>query len=160
MLPLSWRSPDGSNVVVFSEHAARTMTAYIQATDTANEAGGVLIGFRRLPHLEVVDVTFPRKGDVCSRISFLRRSPQHKKSVVTNWRNSGGYLDHIGEWHTHPEDRATPSHIDRAAWTAGGKNLPFLEVILGRQEAWVSVLTADGMVRLYPINDTAQQVHE
>lgn len=126
------------------------------------EAGGILLGLRRGPHLEVVAATQPMRGDKRTRTSFLRRDPEHFRIAEKIWRNSGGTIGYIGEWHTHPEPRPTPSGIDTSQW----RRILFAEqqqtvfIIVGTEAWYVSKGTpspqahhaATGWVELNPID--------
>jgi len=37
---------------------------------------------------------------------------------MKKWRASGGTLDYVGEWHTHPEQQPVPSRLDLEQWLA------------------------------------------
>jgi integrative and conjugative element protein (TIGR02256 family) len=51
-------------------------------------------------------------------------------------------MDYLGEWHTHPEDRAAPSSLDLKEWRKIHEHraMPMLFVILGwSSRAWIGV---------------------
>ena len=86
----------------------------LKSTDT--EAGGILLGLRRDDHLHVTGLTTPRPADKRSRTSFQRKDKFHQARALAAWRESGGVVDYIGEWHSHPERHPLPSSIDTREW--------------------------------------------
>ena len=36
-----------------------------------------------------------------------------QRIINKKWHESNGIENYLGEWHSHPENRPTPSHIDR-----------------------------------------------
>lgn len=80
------------------------------------EAGGLLLGLRRGPHIEISRITIPLQGDIRTRTSFHRRDLGHFKLADRLWMDSQQTVGFIGEWHTHPEPLPTPSSIDTSEW--------------------------------------------
>ncbi|MGE4069825.1 MAG: Mov34/MPN/PAD-1 family protein [Lysobacterales bacterium] len=106
-----------------------------QYESSSPEAGGILLGFRRGIHLHVVDLTTPQSCDTRSRMRFHRETEGHQQIALAHWSASGGYMDYLGEWHTHPERRPTPSMIDRKEWKAIiiNRTTPMLFLVLGTE---------------------------
>lgn len=56
---------------------------------------------------------------------------------------------YIGEWHTHPQEVPSPSHIDLDEWetlaTSRADRRPLFAVVVGRQNLHVELMHADGM---------------
>ena len=80
------------------------------------EAGGILIGFRRPPHLHIIACTTPMKRDKRSRLGFNRLDPGHMATARQYWKCTSGQAYYLGDWHTHPEDNPAPSFIDKLGW--------------------------------------------
>lgn len=88
-----------------------------QQTELQNlEAGGLLLGLRRGPHIEVVRITSPLPEDIRTRTSFHRRDRGHFELADRVWMDSQYTVGYVGEWHTHPEPLPIPSAIDKAEW--------------------------------------------
>ena len=80
------------------------------------EAGGLMLGFRKGAFLHVTHITTPSAWDRQSRTSFFRSKKAHRLRAMRLWRTSGGLIDWIGEWHSHPRFKTDPSGIDRRNW--------------------------------------------
>jgi integrative and conjugative element protein (TIGR02256 family) len=73
------------------------------------EAGGLLFARFDLPRIEVCEATGPRPTDRRSRYSYW--PDEEAERIEIEARFSRG-LHFVGCWHAHPEDVASPSHID------------------------------------------------
>ncbi|MEW8460681.1 MAG: Mov34/MPN/PAD-1 family protein [Candidatus Thiodiazotropha endolucinida] len=104
-----------SGYVLFEENVIQKLNRYRQSPGLL-EAGGILIGYRRPPHLHVVSITLPMKRDQRSAINFLRKDPRHSFIAKSWWCNSSEEVYYLGEWHTHPQDYPSPSFIDKRGW--------------------------------------------
>lgn len=134
--------------------AIHKMLAFRQDTLAKREAGGILVGFRRKPHLEIVDVTTPAFLDKRSRMGFDRRDGNHQRFARKCWKQSNGYIDYLGEWHTHPERYPRPSPLDleeSATKAAEFPRGPILEVMVGTQDTWVGVVSRSRTEVLVPV---------
>ena len=112
-----------------------------QSHPQANESAGVLLGYRRGPHIHVVQATLPAPDDVRSRFGFWRRDRSHQQIATREWRRSGRTKDYVGEWHTHPESTPSPSSTDISEWHSlcGISKEPLIFVILGTASNWYGV---------------------
>jgi integrative and conjugative element protein (TIGR02256 family) len=98
--------------VLMAERVERAMSAFVTENEITLEAGGILIGSYRGPHIEISDCTTPLSGDIRKPYLFDRRDPGHQAAALRAWRASGKTATFIGEWHTHPQDDPAPSGID------------------------------------------------
>lgn len=99
------------------------------------EAGGILIGFCRPPHLHIIACTTPMKHDKRSRFGFSRIDPGHMTTAHRYWKHTNGQAYYLGDWHTHPEENPTPSFIDKLGWKKmkkSGSGQDVIFVIVGR----------------------------
>ncbi|WP_374406290.1 Mov34/MPN/PAD-1 family protein [Pelagerythrobacter sp.] len=80
------------------------------------EAGGLILGTRKDGALHVVDITMPGTWDRHTRSSFYRSKKGHRYRALRLWRQSGGTIDWIGDWHSHPGFDTQPSGKDRRNW--------------------------------------------
>lgn len=110
-----------------------------QDAEDKPEAGGILLGFRRGPHLHIVEATEPTHHDRRWRTGFERSAEPHQQIALRYWRDSGGRTDYLGEWHTHPQATPSPSGIDVAAWRrihGRHPNRSFVFLIAGNAQHW------------------------
>lgn len=122
--------------VVVPAEVVRTIESY---AGDKTEAGGILLGRYRPPHIEIVGCSEPMTADVRSFSSFDRRDPGHHLHALSCWRRSQGTTTFVGEWHTHPEERPSPSLVDLQAWEEALKNagaLPMAFIIRGYRCWW------------------------
>ncbi|SFQ82188.1 integrative and conjugative element protein, VC0181 family [Hymenobacter arizonensis] len=115
--PLVYQLSDGRRIKLTAEVVARLQRHAQHAPDAA-EAGGVLLGryLSDSDDLVVDDITEPLPGDKRGRYFFHRAQKNHQQAIEQAWRASNGTRTYLGEWHTHPEARPTPSCIDTCDW--------------------------------------------
>lgn len=127
--------------VLFEPGVLSAINPFRQRSSKTSEAGGVLIGYRRADHLHIVEATVPGPRDAGTRVSFRRDDLSHQRRASACWQDSHGYLDYLGEWHTHPEMSPSPSGTDLRAWQEVVARRPaevFVFAILGIEDGmWV-----------------------
>lgn len=150
--PILLRRPDDDGFVLVEERVLQTFARHRQLHWNAPESGGILLGYRRGRHLHVTQATVPLDNDRASRTLFFRSADQHQRTALARWRESGGTMDYLGEWHTHPELDPSPSTIDTRGWERilNAREEPMLFVIAGTQNIlWIGLGSAEG---LYPMS--------
>jgi len=134
-------NPETNGFILIEEAVLRKMDKYRQQSIRSKEAGGIMLGFRRGPHLEIIDITLPFPLDIRKRAFFYRCDPLHDKYANKLWKKSENTIDYLGEWHTHPELVPIPSVLDKSEWkkvTASQKSeMAFL--ILGINSIWLGI---------------------
>lgn len=80
------------------------------------EAGGLVLGLRKGRYLHVTEITRPLPWDRQSSMRFQRSPKGHRIAALRRWRKSGGKMDWVGEWHSHPGSSLSPSPIDARNW--------------------------------------------
>lgn len=119
------------------------------------EAGGILLGYRRDPHIEVIKVTFPSNRDIRRPLAFTRQSASHQRVAELMWRNSGRLVDYVGEWHTHPEPHPLPSRLDRSELCRRSYQYysePLVELIIGSSSVYAALAAREKYVHLAPVS--------
>jgi len=101
-----WICPDAQMLIL----------EYTQTGFNSKEAGGILLGHRRGPHIEVLEASAPMRKDIRRLNSFERKDCWHQSLSDKQWELSGGTILYLGEWHTHPVNIPEPSTIDRHEW--------------------------------------------
>jgi integrative and conjugative element protein (TIGR02256 family) len=103
-------------LVTIADAVARDIMRFTELPEARREAGGVLLGRYRGPHIEILGCTTPMAEDLRTRFGFVRQDKAHQKAAIKEWQESRGSINFVGEWHTHPESHPTPSWVDRRSW--------------------------------------------
>lgn len=109
---------DNNRTIKISSTVLESIFKYIQKTDKALEAGGILLGRedKETNNLIIDSCTPPFPNDKRSKYSFYRIDKKHiVEYEKLNSNNENIYL-YIGEWHTHPELEPSFSKIDYNNW--------------------------------------------
>lgn len=145
-----WQNPWVLDSKILMEpEPAEAINRYRQDHHSKAEAGGILLGYRREGHVHVTVATVPQPSDQRRRFWFSRSSKYHQQLALRNWEASVGAMDYLGEWHTHPEDRPTPSSLDLSEWQKIyiARPNPMMFIILGWSgELWVG-MSGSGYVK-------------
>jgi integrative and conjugative element protein (TIGR02256 family) len=130
-------------LILVSERVERAMGVFVTDAQITLEAGGILIGSYRGPHIEISDCTTPLSADIRQAHLFDRRDPGHQACALRAWRASGKTATFVGEWHTHPQDDPAPSGIDLRGWKTLLERTvdPLVFLIAGRQSLWCGLAT-------------------
>ncbi|MER9915004.1 Mov34/MPN/PAD-1 family protein [Mesorhizobium sp. M0050] len=96
--------------LAFSDSVLEHFNQHRQTRFWHKEAGGLLFARFQLPVIDIGVATGPRRGDRQTRYSYRpdERAEQREINDMFSRR-----LHFVGCWHTHPEDIASPSCIDR-----------------------------------------------
>jgi integrative and conjugative element protein (TIGR02256 family) len=78
------------------------------------ETGGILLG-RRYPGLfHVTHVVGPGPDARHDRTSFIPDRDWQYEQIDVLYNQCSGYLEYLGDWHTHPQGTLSPSETDLA----------------------------------------------
>lgn len=126
--------------IKLTDQCVSLMNSYRQDDSSKYEAGGVLIGRLIVSSKNIVvdKITTPLPEDIQSR-NYFKRSIRHQRIIEKEWNESNGTSHYLGEWHTHPENRPTPSSKDIKSWKEQLKTAIFSSrflyfVIIGIEE--------------------------
>lgn len=132
----------GKSAILITHDVLRNVIADAAKYAGRKERGGILLGFRRGPHLDIDEATLPTRWDRGSLFSFRRSSRGHQAAALRRWQRSQQTADWLGEWHSHPESHPTPSSIDLATWREiaryRGDAMVFL--IIGYDGLWLGLV--------------------
>jgi integrative and conjugative element protein (TIGR02256 family) len=121
---------------------------YIQIAPHAPESSDLLLGSLPGNNLLVVEATGPTIFDNRLRYLFERMPFGHKTLSERRWRQSGGTVRYLAEWHTHPQDYRAPLQLDRDEWLALAKRRvderPMLAVVVGRKMLHIELVSRLG----------------
>ncbi|MCJ2124574.1 Mov34/MPN/PAD-1 family protein [Methylobacterium sp. J-077] len=136
--------------VRITAEALTTFAGHRQKRCYHREAGGQLFGSIRPSIWTVLEATGPRKGDRRGRYGFWPDRASEQRDIHSFHARG---LEYLGDWHTHPEDRPTPSGKDMTSIASivreSTHHLPgFLLCIVGRLSfpdgLWLSLHTRRG----------------
>ena len=102
------------------------------------ETGGVLVGWRDGEDRIVVDAIGPGPLALHGRHAFM---PDHRWQLAQlrqAFQQSGGDLDYLGDWHTHPGGIAQMSEIDRGTLNRLAGRVPraLMMIAAGGEDTW------------------------
>lgn len=127
---------------------------YILPPLNANESGGVLLGYIYGDHDRIVKTSNPSVYDSWSPLTFNRSKDYAQKQINRCWQKSGGYMNYLGEWHTHPEKNPTPSSQDKSMIKDIVKHnkmqidYAYLIIVGSNLDLWIGKQTKKGLVVL------------
>lgn len=98
-----------SQLLVFTDPVIEHFERHRQRKWWHREAGGQLFARFKLPHIEIVEATGPRRTDWRTRYSYRPNRRAEQREIAL--RHERG-LHFVGDWHTHPEDVPSPSFED------------------------------------------------
>lgn len=140
--------------ILFEPTVASALAKHRQIQSTDCEAGGILLGLRRGDHIHCTDYTEPGPIDRRSRNAFYRDQRHHQDKALELWHGSGGLIDYLGEWHTHPQMHPIPSSTDLREWQVllHRYSGPLLFAVQGTSEAlWVGLGQGSVVTQLAPV---------
>lgn len=131
----------GAPVILIAHEVLERITADAARYAGKKERGGIFIGLRRGPHVQIADVTLPMRWDFGTLISFQRSARGHQDAALKRWRESEHTMDWVGEWHSHPESDPNPSSIDLHSWNriVRDRAAPMVFLIVGFTARWVGL---------------------
>jgi len=142
--------------VLIEPNVVQHLMAHRQLGNTSPEVGGQLFGTFEKDRVRVILATGPRDADRKSRFSFFpnrnKENAEIKKSFETG-------LHYVGDWHTHPERKPSPSSTDLESMKdcfrkSKHQMSHFVMVIVGEDESpghwWASAHDAKTVVRMKP----------
>lgn len=103
----------GQIEVIFTKRVMKIMESYRQVKADQHESGGILLGRIFSNRIVVEHVSEPSQADRSGRYFFERNVRIAQQIVDIKWKESGGEIIYLGEWHTHPESFPTPSITDK-----------------------------------------------
>ncbi|NJE79993.1 hypothetical protein E0L17_01410 [Olsenella sp. SW781] len=129
-----------------ASEAINRLQDYLKDAGFNSESGGILLGCQQENSLDcfILDFTLPNPEDDAGPYYFVRKARPAEKLIERIWHKSNGKINYIGEWHTHNEDRPTPSSTDmallRQAATSGASpyGFVFLIIIGNNREAFLA----------------------
>lgn len=81
---------------------------------TKYETGGILLGNINEVGKEIrISEIYELKSGFFSKVFYKRNVKKAQKIINQRWKETDGLMNYVGEWHTHPDMSAIPSHTDQ-----------------------------------------------
>lgn len=81
-------------------------------SDNAKEVGGILLGrFVGKTMYEITEIACI-SSKYSTKMHYQRDAKKAQSIINKRWSETGGEINYLGEWHTHPGMSPTPSAID------------------------------------------------
>jgi len=118
------------------------------------ESGGLLFAEFDFPIIRIVEVSPPHKSDKCWRTLFIPNRVLQRQYIKQRFKQG---LHFVGEWHTHPQDKPSPSDLDLESMAdsflrSHHELSYFVMIIVGKAtdslELWVSVHNGNRYIQL------------
>ena len=141
--------------IVFEDDVLRTFDHFRQRRLWQREAGGQLFARFDGPLTVIAEATTPTRIDRRWRSAFEPNRQKEQRQIDERFVKG---LHFVGDWHTHPEDRPTPSRTDlhsvQECLRQSKHQLKALVlVIVGRasqpNSVWVGLVSIHGIRRLH-----------
>lgn len=101
---------EGSDqTLLFLPEVVDHFRSHQQACPTDPEAGGQLFATFCGDEVRVERATGPKPTDKRSRFGFVPNRRAERREIRRMFRDG---LHYVGDWHTHPQDVPSPSHVD------------------------------------------------
>ncbi|SRR5712691_10873642 len=148
-----WVEPRTGVRVIFCPEVVMQLSRVAKAALTQRESGGILLGLRRNENIEVIALTLPQIRDRRYRFHFTRHPEGHRELAEHYWRAANGFVDYVGEWHSHPEFTPHPSYLDKRSWIRlARKSAPsfMLGLIVGKTALWLGLANKTSVAEMVP----------
>lgn len=138
---------------VIHEVPLKTLERFSQTNSQAPEAGGIVLGKIFKDRIDILKLSTPTILDKASRHNFERHKLSAQIVIDYEFYNSGGQMNYLGEWHTHPEPIPIPSGTDinmlRQQFTFNIINTDFLILIIkGTNKLYVRLISKKGICEM------------
>lgn len=101
-----------NQLLIVQQSVLELFQAFVQHHPRSPESGGILLGSSFESEEYIMRASMPTSWDRQHRCLFIRDKRSAQIFIDYEWRNSGGTINYMGEWHTHPEDFPEPSRQD------------------------------------------------
>ena len=155
---ISYKILSTEKCVILTNEVLEHFSRHRQIGINSKETGGQLFAKVEENRIIVEKVTGPRTIDRRGRFHFMptRKAEQRE---INNMFSVG--LHYVGDWHTHPEKKPSPSHIDISSMSECFRKSKheldsFILIIVGQADPpggiWLSLHRAQSYETLSPIS--------
>ena len=102
------------------------------------ETGGMLLGWRDGDDRIVTGLVGPGRRALHGRYTFIPDGAWQRARLSELFASSGGDLDYLGDWHTHPDGMAEMSELDRRTLSKVERRVkaPLMVIFAGTEHDW------------------------
>ncbi|WP_376709024.1 Mov34/MPN/PAD-1 family protein [Bradyrhizobium diversitatis] len=102
------------------------------------ENGGILLGWRSGEDVTIVDLRGPGPQALHARHCFIPDHSWQVAEINRAFEASGGDLDYLGDWHSHPDSVAEMSKLDSATLLRIARKVsaPLMLIVAGSGTDW------------------------
>ncbi len=124
-------------IVWLSSHVMHSMGEYARNLSPL-ENGGILLGWRSGEDCIIVDLRGPGPLALHGRHCFLPDHNWQVSEIKSAFEASGGDLDYLGDWHSHPGGVAAMSDLDSATLLRMTRRVtaPLMLIVAGGVTNW------------------------
>jgi integrative and conjugative element protein (TIGR02256 family) len=106
---ITYLLPDDKDLLIFDDLVVGHFSRNRQLHQRVPEVGGQLFAEFSGEAVMIKRATGPRPQDSKGRYFFSPDRRLERQEIALNFDNG---LHYVGDWHTHPQDRPTPSPLD------------------------------------------------
>lgn len=101
--------------VILPQLLLTQLKEHLQTVGFQKESGGIILGSKKTHQSTYIinELTFPDRRDRRFPRAFIRSQKKANEAIVRAWQNSSGYINYLGEWHTHNELKPKKSRTDK-----------------------------------------------
>lgn len=125
--------------VWLSSHVMQLMCDYARDLSPL-ENGGIVLGWRSGKDRIVVDIRGPGPSALHGRHCFIPDHTWQVTEIHRAFEESGGDLDYLGDWHSHPDGVAEMSNLDSATLLRISRRVkePLMLIVAGGGMNWAA----------------------
>lgn len=115
-----------------------------------SEVGGILLGKANQDYSKIYITEIYEINGACNyeKISYVRDAEEAQTIIDRRWHETGGIINYVGEWHTHPNISPTPSHVDirsmKKLYKKANAMLPIIFLIIIGERNQIHVTSIGG----------------
>ncbi len=145
--------PDSKQQILLTKPILELFKTYRQQ-GLEVESGGLLFAEFDLPIIRIIEASPPHKSDKRWRTLFVPNRILQRQFIKQHFKQG---LHFVGEWHTHPQDKPSPSDLDLGSMADSFLQSHhelnyFVMIIVGKAtdslELWVSVHNGNKYLQL------------
>jgi len=136
--------------IFFSGQSLTILDSYKQLKTSDHEKGGIVLGSLVDGKVVISKLSVPTELDKSSRTNFERHRLSAQIVIDYEFFNSNKQVTYLGEWHTHPENKPTPSGTDlkmiEQQFSKNTIHTNFLLLLIqGRKYLYIGIKDKDGL---------------